>query len=172
MQVYRGHKGRVEMKVTAKGRSAHAASNFLGDNAIYKLLPIIAGIRDLDPHLRTHEFLGKGTITVTDMKVSTASINAVPDEATIYIDRRVTFGSTMSRATPASRWCWINTSPPGRWKNRTRWCRALWQPRKLCSASARQRASGTSALMALTGPVRRASRPSVSALVTRFTRTL
>jgi putative selenium metabolism hydrolase len=98
MQVYRGHKGRVEMKVTAKGRSAHAASNFLGDNAIYKLLPIIAGIRDLDPHLRTHEFLGKGTITVTDMKVSTASINAVPDEATIYIDRRVTFGDTLQSA--------------------------------------------------------------------------
>ena len=39
MQVYRGHKGRVEMKVVAKGRSAHAASNHLGDNAIYKLLP-------------------------------------------------------------------------------------------------------------------------------------
>ncbi|RIK39382.1 MAG: YgeY family selenium metabolism-linked hydrolase, partial [Chloroflexi bacterium] len=33
MQVYRGHKGRVEMKVVAKGRSAHAASNHLGDNA-------------------------------------------------------------------------------------------------------------------------------------------
>jgi len=25
MQIYRGHKGRVEMKVVAKGRSAHAA---------------------------------------------------------------------------------------------------------------------------------------------------
>ncbi len=98
MQVYRGHKGRVEMKVTAKGRSAHAASNFLGENAIYKLLPIIAGVRDLDPTLRTHDFLGKGTITVTDMHVSTASINAVPDEATLFIDRRVTFGDTLASA--------------------------------------------------------------------------
>ncbi len=98
MQIYRGHKGRVEMKVTAKGRSAHAASNYLGDNAVYKLLTTIAGIRDLDPHLRTHEFLGKGTITVSDMKVSTVSINAVPDEATIYIDRRVTFGDTLQSA--------------------------------------------------------------------------
>jgi putative selenium metabolism hydrolase len=98
MQVYRGHKGRVEMKVIAKGKSAHAASNYLGDNAVYKLLPIIAGIRDLDPQLRTHEFLGKGTISVTDMKVSTVSINAVPDEATIYIDRRVTFGDTRESA--------------------------------------------------------------------------
>jgi len=98
MQVYRGHKGRVEMQVMAKGRSAHAASNWLGDNAIYKLLPIIAGIRDLDPHLRSHAFLGKGTITVSDMHVSTPSINAVPDEATIYIDRRVTFGDTLESA--------------------------------------------------------------------------
>ncbi|MCS6772489.1 MAG: YgeY family selenium metabolism-linked hydrolase [Anaerolineae bacterium] len=98
MQVYRGHKGRVEMQVVAKGRSAHAASNWLGDNAIYKLLPIIAGIRDLDATLRTDAFLGKGTITVSDMRVSTASINAVPDQATLYIDRRLTFGDTVESA--------------------------------------------------------------------------
>ena len=94
MNVYRGHKGRLEMKVTAKGKSAHAASNHLGDNAIYKLLPVIAGIRDLEPKLGDHEFLGHGKITVSDMKVQTPSINAVPDEAIIYIDRRMTFGET------------------------------------------------------------------------------
>jgi putative selenium metabolism hydrolase len=94
MNVYRGHKGRLEMKVTAKGKSAHAASNHLGDNAIYKLLPIIAGIRDLEPKLGDHEFLGHGKITVSDMHVQTPSINAVPDEAVIYIDRRMTFGET------------------------------------------------------------------------------
>jgi len=98
MQVYRGHKGRVEMAVTVKGRSAHAASNWLGDNAIYKLLPIVAGIRDLDARLRAHDFLGKGTITVSDMRVSTPSLNAVPDEATIYLDRRLTFGDTVDQA--------------------------------------------------------------------------
>lgn len=98
MQVYRGHKGRVEMKVVAKGRSAHAASNFLGDNAVYKMLPVIAGVRDLDPHLGVHEFLGKGTITVTDVHVKTPSINAVPDECTVYIDRRVTFGESKDHA--------------------------------------------------------------------------
>jgi putative selenium metabolism hydrolase len=94
MNVYRGHKGRLEMKVTAKGKSAHAASNHLGENAIYKLLPIIAGIRDLEPKLGDHEFLGHGKITVSDMHVQTPSINAVPDEAVIYIDRRMTFGET------------------------------------------------------------------------------
>ncbi len=94
MLTYRGHKGRLEMKITAKGKSAHAASNHLGDNAIYKLLPIIAGIRDLEPKLGDHEFLGHGKITVSDMRVKTPSINAVPDEAVIYIDRRMTFGET------------------------------------------------------------------------------
>jgi putative selenium metabolism hydrolase len=92
MQVYRGHKGRVEMRVLARGKSAHAASNFLGDNAIYKLLPIIDQISKLEPELGDDPFLGHGRITVTDMHVKTPSINAVPNEALIYIDRRVTFG--------------------------------------------------------------------------------
>jgi len=98
MQVYRGHKGRVELRVVAKGRSAHAASNQLGDNAVYKLLPIIAGIRDLEPALGNHPFLGHGKITVSDMHVKTPSLNAVPDEATIYIDRRLTFGESAQQA--------------------------------------------------------------------------
>jgi len=94
MQIYRGHKGRVEFKIVAKGKSAHAASNFLGDNAIYKLLPIIDRLSKIEPELGDHEFLGHGRITVTDMDVKTPSINAVPDEATIYVDRRITFGET------------------------------------------------------------------------------
>ncbi|NTU85501.1 MAG: YgeY family selenium metabolism-linked hydrolase [Chloroflexales bacterium] len=94
MLVYRGHKGRLELKITAKGKSAHAASNHLGDNAIYKLLPVIEAISKLEPQLGDHEFLGHGKITVSDMQVKTPSINAVPDEATIFIDRRMTFGET------------------------------------------------------------------------------
>ncbi|MBP8857485.1 MAG: YgeY family selenium metabolism-linked hydrolase [Anaerolineaceae bacterium] len=98
MQVYRGHKGRVELKVVSRGKSAHAASNQLGDNAIYKLLPVIAGIRDLEPNLGDHPFLGHGKITVSDMIVRTMSINAVPEEAVIFIDRRMTFGETKEGA--------------------------------------------------------------------------
>lgn len=93
MLIYRGHKGRVEMQVVAKGRSAHAASNHLGVNAIYKLLPTIYHISQMEyPELADHAFLGPGRITITDMKVETPSINAVPSMATIYIDRRITFG--------------------------------------------------------------------------------
>jgi len=98
MQVYRGHKGRIELKVTAKGKSAHAASNQLGINAIYLLLPVIEGIKNLEPKLGDDSFLGNGKITVSDMKVQTPSLNAVPDEAVIYIDRRMTFGETQEAA--------------------------------------------------------------------------
>lgn len=98
MNVYRGHKGRVELKVTAKGRSIHAASNQLGDNAIYKLLPVIAGCRDLNDQLHTDPFLGQGRITVSIIQSRSPSLNAVPDEATIFIDRRLTFGETKEDA--------------------------------------------------------------------------
>ena len=98
MQVYRGHKGRVELKVTSMGKSAHAASHHLGDSALYKMLSVISGIRDLDAHLHTDPFLGKGTIMVTDTRISTASINAVPDGFTIFIDRRLTFGESKEQA--------------------------------------------------------------------------
>ncbi|MDM8531390.1 YgeY family selenium metabolism-linked hydrolase [Anaerolineales bacterium HSG25] len=94
MQVYRGHKGRLELKVVAKGTSAHAASNHLGDNAIYKMLPIIEAISNMEPELGDHAFLGHGKITVSDIQTSNVSINAVPDECTIFIDRRMTFGET------------------------------------------------------------------------------
>jgi putative selenium metabolism hydrolase len=98
MQVYRGHKGRVELKVMSTGKSAHAASHHLGDNALYKMLSVISGIRDLDSHLLTDPFLGKGTIMVTDTRISTASINAVPDGFTVFIDRRLTFGESKEQA--------------------------------------------------------------------------
>lgn len=94
MQVYRGHKGRIELKVTARGRSAHAASHYLGDNAVYKMMSIIAQIRELDRRMRFgmgyHPLQGYPSIAVTDVSARTASLNAVPDQFTIYIDRRIT----------------------------------------------------------------------------------
>jgi putative selenium metabolism hydrolase len=94
MNVYRGHKGRIELKITATGRSAHAASHYLGDNAVYKMMSIITQIRELDRRFRfgmgAHPVQGFPSIAVTDVKVRTASLNAVPDQFTIFIDRRIT----------------------------------------------------------------------------------
>ncbi len=94
MQVYRGHKGRLELEVVCKGKSAHAASNTLGDNAIYKMLPLVAAIEKMNDRLPTHQFLGQGRITVTRMSSISPSDNSVPDECRIFIDRRVTFDET------------------------------------------------------------------------------
>jgi len=94
MQVYRGHKGRIELKITAAGRSAHAASHYLGDNAVYKMMAVITQIRELDRRMRFgmgyHPVQGYPSIAVTDVAARTASLNAVPDQFTIYLDRRIT----------------------------------------------------------------------------------
>lgn len=94
MQVYRGHKGRIELKITAAGRSAHAATHYLGDNAVYKMMAVITQIRELDRRMRFgmghHPVLGYASIAVTNVNARTASLNAVPDQFTIYIDRRIT----------------------------------------------------------------------------------
>lgn len=94
MNVYRGHKGRIELKVTAEGRSAHAASHYLGDNAVYKMMAIITQIRELDRRLKlgmgAHPIQGAPSVAVTDVAARTASLNAVPDQFTIFLDRRIT----------------------------------------------------------------------------------
>lgn len=98
MNIYRGHKGRIEMKITATGRSAHAAFHYLGDNAVYKMISIINLIRELDRRFRFgqggHPVLGNPSIAVTDVAARTNSLNAVPDQFTIYIDRRMTLSET------------------------------------------------------------------------------
>ncbi|HNR02231.1 MAG TPA: YgeY family selenium metabolism-linked hydrolase [Anaerolineaceae bacterium] len=94
MNVYRGHKGRIELKITTYGRSAHAAVHYIGDNAVYKMVSIINLIRELDRRFRfgmgMHPVLGNASIVITDARVRTNSLNAVPDQFTIYIDRRIT----------------------------------------------------------------------------------
>ena len=98
MQVYRGHKGRIELKITAAGRSAHAATHYLGDNAVYKMMTVIMEIRELDRRMRfglgSHPLLGHASIAVTDVSARTASLNAVPDQFTIYLDRRITLSES------------------------------------------------------------------------------
>jgi putative selenium metabolism hydrolase len=98
LAVYRGHRGRMEMKVTTKGTSAHASAPERGVNAVTAMAPIVEGIDALNPRLRDHDLLGKGTVAVTKIECSTASLNAIPDACTIYIDRRLTEGETRESA--------------------------------------------------------------------------
>jgi len=95
LQVYRGHRGRMEMKVITKGRSCHASAPERGDNAVVKMSYIIQEITKLNEKLKNDKFLGKGTVAVTAIECKTPSYNAVPDECTIYLDRRMTVGETV-----------------------------------------------------------------------------
>jgi putative selenium metabolism hydrolase len=102
MNVYRGHKGRIELKIVATGRSAHAATHYLGDNAVYKMHALISEIQELDRRMRfgmfSHPVLGHASITVTDAFARTNSLNAVPNLFTIFIDHRVTLSESREDA--------------------------------------------------------------------------
>lgn len=109
MQVYRGHKGRIELKITARGKSAHAASHYLGDNAVYKMMSIITQIRELDRRMRFgmgyHPVQGYPSIAVTNAEARTASLNAVPDQFTIYLDRRLTLAESREEVIAVIKGC-------------------------------------------------------------------
>ena len=93
--VSRGQRGRMEATITTRGVSAHGAHADRGVNALYKMAPIITDIEELNENLAEDEFLGKGSIIVSSIECTTPSLNAVPDSARIYIDRRLTVGETV-----------------------------------------------------------------------------
>jgi len=96
--VYRGQRGRVEAVLAAKGVSSHAAHPEEGVNALYKLAPLLLDIEALNERLPGDEFLGKGTIVASYLECDSASLNAVPAAARLYIDRRLTAGETPEEA--------------------------------------------------------------------------
>ena len=93
--VYRGQRGRMEATITTHGVSAHGAHADRGVNALYKMAPIISDVEKLNEGLAEDDFLGKGSIIVSSIECTTPSLNAVPDSARIYIDRRLTIGETV-----------------------------------------------------------------------------
>ncbi len=98
LNVYRGQRGRLEMKVQTAGVSCHGSAPERGVNAIYKMAQIIAEIEALHPRLKRDDFLGKGSITVTDVRSTSPSLCAVADSSTIHLDRRLTAGETIESA--------------------------------------------------------------------------
>lgn len=115
--IYRGHRGRMEIRVDVHGVSCHGSAPDRGDNAIYKMADIIADVRSLnnngadestaikglvkmlDPkynpdHFEDARFLGRGTCTVSQIFFTSPSRCAVADSCAISIDRRMTAGET------------------------------------------------------------------------------
>lgn len=98
LNIYRGQRGRLEMKVRTTGVSAHGSAPERGVNAIYKMTPLIQEIQALHPRLMDDAFLGKGSITVTDVRSTAPSLCAVADSCTLHLDRRLTAGETIDSA--------------------------------------------------------------------------
>jgi putative selenium metabolism hydrolase len=96
--IHRGHRGRLEIRVTTKGRSCLASDPGRGVNALYRMVPLIQRVEALNSHLKSHPFLGPGTVAVTGIDCRTPSLNAVPDSCSIYLDRRLTWGESKKPA--------------------------------------------------------------------------
>ena len=115
--IYRGHRGRMEIRVDVKGVSCHGSAPERGDNAIYKMADILQDVRALnendaadgtgikglvkmlDPkynpdHYEDARFLGCGTCTTSQIFYTSPSRCAVADSCSISIDRRMTAGET------------------------------------------------------------------------------
>ena len=115
--IYRGHRGRMEIRVDVKGVSCHGSAPERGDNAIYKMADILQDVRALnenpaddsveikglvkmlDPqynpeHYEDARFLGRGTCTTSQIYFTSPSRCAVADSCAISIDRRMTAGET------------------------------------------------------------------------------
>lgn len=96
LEVYRGHRGRCEIRAVIKGKACHASAPERGDNAIYRMAAAVGEIERLRHRLKDDPFLGRGSLAVTKIESKSGSLNVVPDECTVYIDRRMTRGETPS----------------------------------------------------------------------------
>jgi putative selenium metabolism hydrolase len=92
LNVYRGQRGRMEMEVHFYGVSSHGSAPERGKNAIYMASKVALEIEKLNERLRHDDFLGKGSITISEIISKSPSLCAVSDYARIHIDRRLTTG--------------------------------------------------------------------------------
>ena len=114
--IYRGQRGRMEIRVDVQGVSCHGSAPERGDNAIYKMAEILLNIRDLNendaaddkdvkglvkmldekfnPQYKEAQFLGRGTVTTSEIFFTSPSRCAVADSCSVSLDRRMTAGET------------------------------------------------------------------------------
>lgn len=115
--IYRGQRGRMEIRVDVKGVSSHGSAPERGDNAIYKMADILNDVRALNnngctestaviglekmlhekwnpEHWQEARFLGRGTVTTSQIYFSSPSRCAVADGCSVSLDRRMTAGET------------------------------------------------------------------------------
>lgn len=96
--IYRGQRGRMEIRVDVTGVSCHGSAPERGDNAIYKMAEILLEVKELNNRLHVDPFLGKGTVTTSEIFFTSPSRCAVADSCSVSLDRRLTDGETYQMA--------------------------------------------------------------------------
>lgn len=98
LNLYRGQRGRMEMEVHFNGKSSHGSAPERGINAIYMASKVALEIGKLNEKLAGDDFLGKGSVTVTEFVSKSPSLCAVSDYARLHLDRRLTTGEARDTA--------------------------------------------------------------------------
>jgi putative selenium metabolism hydrolase len=88
----------MEIRVDVQGISAHGSAPERGDNAIFKMAAILTDLATLHQRLKDDPFLGKGSLTVSEIFSTSPSRCAVADSCAISVDRRLTRGETWEGA--------------------------------------------------------------------------
>ena len=97
-RLYRGQRGRMEITARMPGLSAHGSAPERGENAVMAMAPIIKGVEELASRLHVDEFLGQGSVTISQITSTAPSLCSVADSCEIYMDRRLTWGETPEMA--------------------------------------------------------------------------
>lgn len=96
--IYRGQRGRMEIEVSFNGISSHGSAPERGVNAIYLAAHSLIEIEKLNEQLQSDEFLGKGSVTVSQILSDSPSLCAVADYCRFHLDRRLTWGENKNLA--------------------------------------------------------------------------
>ncbi len=90
LKICRGHRGRILLEANFAGQALHASDHNDKDHAIYKALPFISAVPNLDKKLPEDPDLGQGDICVTKVECQSNSLNSTPANCKVILDRRTT----------------------------------------------------------------------------------
>ncbi len=91
-----GHKGKAQTRITTHGVAAHGSAPEKGINAVYEMVEIIRRIDELNKCLHREQG-SHGTVVLSNISSVSASLNAVPSQCSVYLDRRLALGETVDQ---------------------------------------------------------------------------
>ena len=96
LNVVLGQRGKVEIVVQTKGKTAHSSTPREGINALEKMMPVLYYVfKTLNKSLRSHPLLGDSSVTITNLVCRPGALSMIPDECEISIDRRYMPGESV-----------------------------------------------------------------------------